>query len=57
VKHLVILSTQRPAEAKLWQEIACSLTVALQSLFEFAGGGFPFTDFIVEKCDVPVEEQ
>lgn len=56
MKHLVALSTQRPAEAKVWQEIVCSIAVALQSLFNFAGGGFPVADFLVDKCDLPAEQ-
>ena len=56
MKHIVALSVKQPAKAALWQEVVCSVAVALQSLFNFAGGGFPFTDFIVDKCDLPQPE-
>jgi hypothetical protein len=59
VKHVNRLSrrvTRRPEQADQFQDFICNISVILNDINEAIGGTNPILGYVVDKCDLPVDE-
>jgi hypothetical protein len=54
VKHLRPFTKRAPEKAELWQEIICSINHLVFGLITAKGGAAPVSQFVDQKCDIPV---
>ena len=57
LKHVSLVTSEKPAPAALWQEIICYTNQTIANLLEQKGGMLPIVNYVSTKCDLPSDEE
>lgn len=57
MKHIKPLSSQSPARANQFQDVACTIILTLSTLLGFIGGEAPVLSFLDDKCSIPTPNE